>query len=290
MSINGESIEEQARRELDGIKPISHTSGFLKSQAEINSLPKTYTCEIHGEYEPRVGDCIFNGKFAYNSCCLDCVNEFDKKVELKILEIKAKKEEMQLMRAEEKRTEKLKARGVSKRYLGNSFNNYIASTPEKQNALVKCKSLCHSIINEDSAPNLIMVGGVGTGKTHLANSMVIELTDNNKVCARVNMIDMIRRLKSTWSKEAEESEDEVIRLFVDADLLIIDEVGIQFNSDTEKMFIFEIINGRYDECAPTVIISNLGVDGVKEVIGERCIDRLREDGGKVVAFDWSSHR
>ena len=290
MNINGESIEEQARRELDDIKPISHTKGFVKSQAEISSLPKSYTCEVHGEYEPRIGDCIFNGKFAYNSCCVDCINEFDKKVEARVLDIKKKKKDKKLIQDQEKRTEELKSRGVSKRYLDNSFENYVTDTPEKKNALVKCRELCHSITSENNAPNLIMVGGVGTGKTHLANSMVIELTDNNKACARVNMIDMIRRLKSTWSKESEESEEEVIELFVNADLLIIDEVGIQFNSDTEKMFIFDIINGRYDECVPTVIISNLGVEGVKEIIGERCIDRLREDGGKVIAFDWSSHR
>lgn len=290
MNINGESIKEQARRELDDIRPISHTKGFIKSQDEISNLPKTYTCELHGEYEPRIGVHLFNGKLAYNSCCVHCIVEFDKKVELKVLEIKLKKEDEKLFQDKEKRTEKLKGRGVSKRYLDNSFDNYIANTPEKQNALVKCQSLCHSIISEDSAPNLIMVGGVGTGKTHLANSMVIKLTDNNKTCARINMIDMIRRLKSTWSKDAEESEEDVIDMFVSADLLIIDEVGIQFNSDTEKMFAFDIINGRYDECLPTVIISNLGVEGVKEIIGERCIDRLREDGGKVIAFNWTSHR
>ena len=147
-----------------------------------------------------------------------------------------------------------------------------------------------SIINNNNAPNLIMVGGVGTGKTHLANSMVVELTDNGKVCVRANMIDIIRRLKSTWSKDSEETEEDVIDLFVGVDLLIIDEVGIQFNSDTEKMFMFAIINGRYDDCLPTVIISNLDVDGVKEIIGDRCIDRLREDGGKVVAFNWKSNR
>ena len=56
------------------------------------------------------------------------------------------------------------------------------------------------------------------------------------------------------------------------------------------MFVFDVINGRYEEELPTVIISNLDVAGVKEIIGDRCIDRLRQDGGKVIAFDWESQR
>ena len=41
---------------------------------------------------------------------------------------------------------------------------------------------------------------------------------------------------------------------------------------------------------PTVLISNLGIDAIKDAVGERIIDRLREDGGDLVAFDWDSHR
>lgn len=290
MSINGESSKEQARRELKEFEPISHTDGWTKTKAQIKNLPSIYNCEKHGEYKPRTGNCFINDKYFYNTCCVKCIEEFDERIEKREIEIDLELKTKALITKANRRIETLHNRGVSKRYIDNSFDNYTTDTPDKQNALLKCKELCHSIINNNNAPNLIMVGGVGTGKTHLANSMVVKLTDNGKVCVRANMIDIIRRLKSTWSKDSEETEEDVIDLFVGVDLLIIDEVGIQFNSDTEKMFMFAIINGRYDDCLPTVIISNLDVDGVKEIIGDRCIDRLREDGGKVVAFNWSSHR
>ena len=73
-------------------------------------------------------------------------------------------------------------------------------------------------------------------------------------------------------------------------MLVIEEVGVQFGSETEKLFLFEIIDGRYNKMKSTVMISNLNIQGVKECVGERCIDRLREDGGSVIAFDYESQR
>jgi DNA replication protein DnaC len=41
---------------------------------------------------------------------------------------------------------------------------------------------------------------------------------------------------------------------------------------------------------PTVVISNLAKEALGEFIGERSIDRLRENGGRLVVFDWASYR
>lgn len=281
---------ELARQQLKEFEPVAKEWGYSKTQSEIDSLPTMYHCEKHGDYKPRIGNSPFPGKQSFNSLCVKCVTAFDILLNEREAEITEERRLKAVAVKSEKRIELLKRRGVGKRYLTNSFDNYVIETPEQQNALDKTRELCHSIITNNKPSNLIMVGGVGTGKTHLANSAIIELTDNGHWCARVNMIDMIRKLKSTWSKDSEETEEEILDNLINMELLVIDEVGIQFNSDTEKMFIFDVINGRYDECLPTVIISNLDIGGVKEIMGERCIDRLREDGGKVVAFNWGSHR
>lgn len=77
---------------------------------------------------------------------------------------------------------------------------------------------------------------------------------------------------------------------VEPDLLILDEVGVQHGSDTEKLILFEIINGRYEAARPTIVISNLDAAGLEQFLGERAFDRLREGGGRLVVFDWESHR
>lgn len=35
---------------------------------------------------------------------------------------------------------------------------------------------------------------------------------------------------------------------------------------------------------------NVDVEGLKAYLGERAVDRLRENGGRVLIFDWQSHR
>ena len=134
-----------------------------------------------------------------------------------------------------------------------------------------------------------MVGGVGTGKTLLASAMLDKLVDSNK-CEIIKLISIVRELKATWSKESNETEEELIKYYSKLDLLIIDEVGSQFGSDTEKLFIFDIIDGRYQDMKPTILISNLDIEGVKDAVGERCVDRLREGGGSMIAFNWGSNR
>jgi DNA replication protein DnaC len=100
----------------------------------------------------------------------------------------------------------------------------------------------------------------------------------------------IRSVKDTWSKEAEKTETEAIAMLTAPDLLILDEVGVQFGSETEKLILFDVLNERYEKRLPTLLLSNLDLGGVRTYLGERVFDRLREDGGEVVIFDWQSHR
>jgi DNA replication protein DnaC len=56
------------------------------------------------------------------------------------------------------------------------------------------------------------------------------------------------------------------------------------------MVLFEIINGRYETCRPTIVISNLALAELEEYLGARAFDRLREGNGMVVVFDWETYR
>jgi DNA replication protein DnaC len=250
----------------------------------INKIPEKAEighCEKHGDYEFKYIQMI--NKTLVNGCCSKCASE--NALESKIRE-ENKKASDAIERERSKRESNRTNAGVSKRNLYKTFDDYIC-TNEGQS---KAKNDCVRFVeNFPGTNNMIMVGGVGTGKTLLASAIIDSLVDKNK-CKIIKVIDLIRLLKSTWSKDSENTEEGIINYYCKLDLLILDEVGSQFGSDTEKLFIFDIIDGRYQEMKQTILISNLDINGVKDVIGERCVDRLREGGGAMIAFDWTSSR
>jgi DNA replication protein DnaC len=60
--------------------------------------------------------------------------------------------------------------------------------------------------------------------------------------------------------------------------------------------LFGILNDRYQSQHPTIVISNLpvsaakGSESLETYLGTKGLDRLRENGGKVVVFGWESFR
>lgn len=180
---------------------------------------------------------------------------------------------------------------IPKRFENKTFDTYFADTDAKRRALLTCREYAEKFeANAESGPSLILCGRPGTGKTHLACAIADFLIRNGRSAVFSRVFDAVRTIKATWARGSEMTETEAIRSFINPDLLILDEVGVQFGSEAEMLLLFEIINGRYEAVKPTIILSNLPVGELKNFIGERVMDRLREGGGKYVAFDWDSFR
>lgn len=236
-------------------------------------------CEKHGHWEAEALSMLAD-KVTCPRCNADAKAERD-----------ARDAEEKRLIAERVRAERLESIGVGPRHLGKRFDSFVAETQEQAKALETCRALADGVCNrKQRLPSLILCGNPGTGKTHLTCAMVQQCFDSGLKVLKPNMMDIIRAIKASWKKGAEQDEEEVINRFSYCDLLIIDEIGVQFGTDTERMYVFEIINRRYEACLPTVLVSNLDIDALKKEVGIRVIDRLREDGGKLLAFTGESWR
>ncbi|SNB82159.1 DNA replication protein DnaC [Kingella negevensis] len=98
---------------------------------------------------------------------------------------------------------------------------------------------------------------------------------------------MVREAKSYSSTV---SESEVIEAFSAYDLLIIDEVGVQSGTEAESRALFDVFNERYQNLKPTILISNLDAADFVAAVGNRIADRIKEDGGEFLFFNWESAR
>ncbi|HCR1072524.1 TPA: ATP-binding protein, partial [Enterobacter kobei] len=182
--------------------------------------------------------------------------------------------------------------GIARRFEACEFANYQAINQDAARNLASCQRYTNSWPERLKAgTGLVMTGNCGTGKNHLAVSIAKTIIRDH--LAKVEITDVMRltrAVKSTWRHNAEMTEEDVIERFASLDLLIIDEVGVQFGSPTEMTILQEIINARYESILPTILISNLTFDQLKETIGERIVDRVTDGERNRLAFGWGSFR
>ncbi len=194
----------------------------------------------------------------------------------------------------------IEASGIPERYQVLRFKDFNTNGEKKKEAILQ---ECKDFINGKYRVGLIMVGKNGTGKTLLCSMIIHELIrkdphDNYGYDSHKRIyteaIKMIRTIKETWRKQTGEqsnqpSEQEAINYYVEPDILVIDEIGVQYGSATEAQFITEIINDRYNQTKSTILSGNVTVKEIRKLVGDRIIDRFHEDG-KTLVFDWGSYR
>lgn len=181
--------------------------------------------------------------------------------------------------------------GIPARFADRELDGFKAETPEQERVLKICKAYAERF--DDRLANgggLVMCGKPGTGKTHLACGIANHIAQFGRTSLFLSVMQAVRRVKETWGRNDGDTEADVIAKMLKPDLLILDEVGVQFGSEAEKLILFEIINGRYSEMRPTIIISNLAREELGAYLGERVIDRMNEGGGATLAFTWESKR
>jgi DNA replication protein DnaC len=241
---------------------------------ELGEKPET--CETHGEYAS-VGRKTPFGTFW--TTCGKCEQE-------RIVEAVKLEEEREATRVVAMYD---KAR-LPKRYRNVGFKNFTASSPAQKSALEVAQKFHGGFdVALRDGSFLIFQGAPGTGKTHLACALLRNLLHDGATGIYLSAIDAIRMLRESWQKGAELTELETLKKLERFDLLVMDEIGVQFATDAERIQLFDILNRRYAELRPTVLITNLTVTEMQSTLGERIFDRFREVA-TVVTFNWPSFR
>lgn len=122
---------------------------------------------------------------------------------------------------------------------------------------------------------LMMVGGVGTGKTHVAVGLV-KLAAGMGVDARFAVVpDLLARIKATYGGgRRAETESAIVEELSTVQFLALDDVGAEQPTDWVRERLYTIVNRRYNAGLPIVTTSNEDEELLAKKLGRRIVSRL----------------
>lgn len=174
------------------------------------------------------------------------------------------------------------------RHAKSGFGNYQVQNDGQRNAKAQCVSFAKDFLNNTNR-NLIMVGRTGTGKTHLACAVALNVLNKRKYARYATSESMANEIANAWTK-ADDSEASAIYRYTDLDLLILDEYGLHDRHENRLQLVHKVLYARYDENKPTMLISNLTVGELEKDLGDRLWSRFQHDGLTLVECNWADQR
>lgn len=119
---------------------------------------------------------------------------------------------------------------------------------------------------------LILFGGYGCGKTHLAVAIANQVIERGQPVLFVVVPDLLDHLRATFSPNSPVSYDERFEQIRNAPLLILDDLGSQSSTSWAQEKLYQIFNHRYNASLPTIVTSNHGLEEIDLRIRSRMVD------------------
>lgn len=187
--------------------------------------------------------------------------------------------------------------GMKTRQLSYCFEK---NTPSKdqENAFKIAQEFTNNYLNNTlDIKGLLFIGGVGSGKTYITSCIFSMIIDNVKLTKEdirnfdlvgtfylprlhinfISTVELMEKLRSNYNYSSKDKTPQyIVNDLKDSHLLILDDLGAEKNTEWVNERLFEIIDYRYNENLPLVVTSNCTPEELKQKIGDRNYDRLRE--------------
>lgn len=163
--------------------------------------------------------------------------------------------------------------GIGERFKNRTFENFKVTDNNKV-ALIKSKEFAENF--ENQSRGIILLGDVGRGKTHLAAAITNAIASDLHTVMFGNITSLLSVIKSTYKKDSELSERDILEIMAQVDLLIIDDLGKENPTKNTVSLIYQIVNRRYEDNKLLVATTNYSMTNLKKTIGEATVSRLYE--------------
>ena len=169
-----------------------------------------------------------------------------------------------------------------------TFENFNIETDEERQAFEFAKNLAEFYKNGGQG-NSFMSGPAGSGKSHLSMAILKSyLESGEKTALFVSYSHVVRLIKDSFNnRDSVYTQNNIMGLLTNVDLLVMDDIGSENNSDFSEELLTDVLDGRIS----TIITTNLsseelrGSNTKKGRYNQRTASRMfRGIGGKAFNF------
>ena len=149
----------------------------------------------------------------------------------------------------------------------------LPSGKTERNRMLEIRETAIKFANEfgTSNENLLFIGGTGTGKTYLSNCIAREILHSGKSVVYIsayNLIEMMTDISFSRDKRGRSS------MIFKCDLLIIDDLGCERQTEFSEMQLLNILNERLLNNKNMIISTNLSAKTMQSRYSDRIVSRL----------------
>jgi DNA replication protein DnaC len=179
-----------------------------------------------------------------------------------------------------RRTQRLASASIPKRYEHCTLAMFREKSTVLKNAKRRVQEFVDLWPNTPEGKGLLLMGGCGVGKTHLAVAALLEIIHSGKPGRLVfsNFQDLIQEIQASFDADTATTKAEIMRPILEADLLVLDELGSQKPTQFVQDILYYVINTRYNEERATIFTTNYydrSADAKEETLEQRIGTRLR---------------
>ena len=117
----------------------------------------------------------------------------------------------------------------------------------------------------EKADNIVLVGGPGTGKTHVATALGVQAVEHHR--KRVRSFSTVELVNALEQERAAGKAGQIAARLLHADLLILDELGYLPFSASGGALLFHLLSKLYEQTS-VIITTNLSFSEWAAIFGD----------------------